>query len=218
MPVHPTFAAAFIDNSDGGEFSPHRVLGKKLRRFCLWHRLLLRTLDNPLLVGGDITFFDLRTAVGVCQLAYGHSKVRRPWLVPALIMVKAIAVALLSKNPKNEAGLNPYQRALAKVAEQFYEYCGDYIQKPEYSIIPKTGATGARRERAPQELEEAASVIAFSGWSEEYVWNLPMGKISWYLMMHQRILGNDIDLLGEQEMQYQEELKEKLERENNGTR
>jgi len=218
MPVHPTFAAAFIDNSDGGEFSPHRVLGRRLRRFCLWHRLLLRTLDNPLLVGGNITFFDIRTAIGVCCLRYGQSKVRRPWFIPALIMAKTILVALLSRRPKDDKGLNPYQRAMARIAEQFYAYCGDYIQEPEYSVIPKPGAKGERRERAPEELETAASVIAFSGWSEDVVWNMSMGKVSWYVMMHRRMSGMDVDLLGEEELRYQEELREKLEKEKNGTR
>lgn len=216
MPVHPTFAAAFIDNSEGGEFSPHRVLGKKLRRFCLWHRLLLRTVDSPLVYGGDITFFALRTAVGICALKFGDSKVRRPWLIPALYVLRAIIVSLFTRNPKGKNGMNPYQRALSKVAEQFYEYCGDYLQEPEYSVVPRAGSKPSLRERAPEELESASAVIAFTHWSEDAVWNMPIGRASWYVMMHRKSLGMDVDLLGEEELKYQEELREKMEKEKHG--
>ena len=216
MPVDPSFAAAFIDESTGGDYSPHRILGVKLRRFSLWHVLLLRTIESPMLFGGAVTFFSLRTAIGICGLKFGDSVVRRPMLVPALLMLKAIIQAVFTRK-KDKNARNPYQRALAGVAEKFSKYCDDYTQEPIYSVVPRKGVVSEARGRAPEELEISCEVIAWSGWDEDAVWNMPIGRLRWYVMMARRLAGVDIDPLSEEELEYQKNLPPEF-KHTNGTR
>jgi hypothetical protein len=46
----------------------HRVLGKRLRPFSLWHALLLEAIQSPIWLGrGMLTLPDLHSAVAICS-------------------------------------------------------------------------------------------------------------------------------------------------------
>ena len=216
MAVDLEFAAAFIDHSDSEEWSSHVVFGKRLRKFCLWHRLLLSTIESPLLNGGSVSLFDIRTAVGICRLRFGNSTVRKPLIGPALMLLRAIGTSAITRRSKDPQGHNPLQRGLSRHTDAFLAYCGDYLQKPEYTVIPRPTAPGSaprgRRGRAPEELELVAEIIQWSGWSERTVWEMPMGRINWYLMMARKLSGMDVDPIDDEEREFQKSAPEEFRR------
>jgi hypothetical protein len=204
--VDPTFAAAFIDSTDSLVWSGDKIFGKKLRKFSLWHRVLLRTIESPLVTGKMIMLKDLRTAVGICSQGYGNTRINKPWLIPFLIYTWATLRMILWPFRQGETYR---QSALRKYAMRFVEYTGDYLQEPEYAIhSPESKAKKPEvpRGRPPSELETIWDVIRHTGWSEQYVWNLPIGKVNWYRAMALKVDGCDLDFTDDKQRDFQKTL------------
>ena len=204
MAVDATLAAAFID---GHSAAPRWLLGVRVRRLCLWHRLLLNTVDSPLMRQGRVAFRDLRTAVGICRLRFGDSRIRKPWLVPTCIYAGALLRALFSRSAGDE--LNPLQQALTKQVDAFLEYAGDYLQTPIYAVVPspaRHGCSSESRASAPDEIEHVSDLIRWSHWPESYVWELPIGRANWYRVLARRAAGMDVDFVTAEDRTFQEQL------------
>lgn len=209
MAVDPKLAAAFID-CGAGDYAPQRLLGVRVRRLCLWHRLLLNTLESPFMCQGRVTFRDLRIAVGVCRLGFGDSVVRKPWLVPAIIWVWALICNGLTRGKPGRDGMGSFQRMLSVQCGHFLKYTSDYLQAPLYAVIPPTVSPSASaaqiRGSTADELEHAATLIGWTHWPERYVWELPLGRANWYRVLAQRAAGADIDFTTLKERELQEQL------------
>jgi len=190
------FLEAFIDDD------AHRILGRRLRPFCLWHLLLLQTLDSPFLRKGRVELFDLQTAAAVCSTRFRDCKLRRPRIGP--INLWRIV----------------YRDGFNKGCAAFLAYVGDYLQRPEFSIIPPKEGGGSRgqRGRPPEVLRVVADIIAWAHWPEAFVWEMPIGAAYWYQAMSYQDKGADVDFMTESEREYQRQLKERLERDGNGSR
>lgn len=205
MGLDPKFAAAFIDGERGLHTSGTRILGVRLRKFCLWHRLLLRAIDSPFLVEKSmVTMLDLRRAVGVCRLRYGDSNIVLPRLIPFLVTVGVILRSLFRRRSALRAEKeNAWQRAIRAQCGAFLEYAGSYLQKPEYSIIPpkQSGTTAMPRGRAPEELEHAGDLIRF-GFDEVRAWEMSIGAANWWRALAQRAAGCDVDFVTPSEKQF----------------
>jgi hypothetical protein len=205
--VDPAYAGALIDGR-GDDYSGCILLGVRLRKFCLWHRLLLRVVQSPLVTGKPITMFDIRVAVGICSTQFGDSKIRKPRLYPTLLFLRSLALTFLwpwrVKGPDGKERW--HQRSLRKLALAFVEYTGDYKQEPEFAVIPpKSGSSSPElRGKAPPELEQAWLIAKHTGWSEEYVWNMPLGRSNWYRVLALKADGADIDFVDDNERKFRE--------------
>lgn len=207
MAADPKLAFAFIDGSPDREFSTFRILGVRLRKFSLYHRLLLNTVDSPFMRNGPVSMFDIRVAVGACALEFGCSKIRKPRLWPFLLQVWAILISLILRRKPGQP--RPLQRSLNRLSEELLEYFGEYLQRPEYAIIPPNRPAGMTpqvpRGRAPEEIEHVGELIAW-GISEYRAWNMPIGQANWYRVMARRSGGLDVDFMSEEEKEFQENL------------
>lgn len=207
MAVDPKLAFAFIDGGPDPEFSTFRILGVRLRKFSLYHRLLLNTVDSPFMRDGPISMFDVRVAVGACALRFGDSKIRKPILWPAILRSKAILLSLLRRPADGKP--TPIQRSLSRLSGSLLEYFGEYLQRPEYAIIPPNRPAGstpqAPRGRAPDEIEHVGELIAW-GISEDRAWNMAIGQANWYRVMARRSTGMDVDFVSEEERAFQGDL------------
>lgn len=208
-------SAALIDGSDG-QWAPRRVLGVRVRPFSLWHRLVLNSIDSPFMREGVVTLRDLRIAVGICRSQFRDSRVQKPRWIPTLIHGEAILGAtasgigfLFGKRIRRTPGrLTRFQEALRPHVNDFLEYCGDYLQEPEFVVIPKQNNTPrVPRGRAPDEFEHACELIRM-GFPEERAWNMPVGLARWYRLVFWRAQGVDVDVTTEQERAFQESLPE----------
>lgn len=178
--LDPKFAAAYIDNG-----IRHRILGVRVKPFCLWHLLLLQTIDSPFQKCGDVNRFDLRTAVGICRLGYRESRVRRP-IWPILT-----------------------RKQLGRGVMQFWDYLGDYLSKPEYGIIP-FGSSGGRSQRAPTPPPEivATAYDAAHGArvSIKEAWEMPIGEAYISQAMYFKQQGVQVDFMDQETRLFQSEL------------
>lgn len=209
MAVDLKYAGALIDGSELSTHSNSRILGIRLRKFSLWHRLLLRTVQSPFLGGKDatVTLFDLATAAGICSLPYGNSKVRRPWLAPLIMQIKAILLTIWRWKTRKEE--NQFKRLFRKEVDTFLEYCSDYLQEPDFAIIPFEGdrkRPHTPRGKAPPEIEQVADIVGWSKCSFEDAWNMPVGLSNWYRVIAIREAGTDVDFVTERERKFQEKL------------
>ena len=212
MPVDPILAGAIVDGSRSPVWSNTRILGVRLRKFSLYHRLLLKIIDSPFVTGKPILPVDLRRAVGICRLGFGDSCIRKPVLVPSVLFLWGILRALMIRAKPGE--LNPLQKALKRRCEAFVEYTADYLQQPEYAVIPPKAASGMTpRDRAPDEIEHVAELIHWSHYSRETIWNLPIGEANWLRVFARRDAGVDVDFNNDSERAFQEMLPPEYRRE-----
>lgn len=220
--MDPIVAGAFIDGSASSKYAHGRVLGVRLRKFSLWHRFLLNTLDSPFMRKGAVTMFDLRVAVGVCRLQPFDSNVRKPWLAPFLIYTGLFLASLRPRRrnyPLNQE--NALQRALRKRCDRFLSYCKDYLQAPQYTIIPPSfrgrGAPQTSRGRFDDAIEHVGELISY-GISERDAWAMPLGRANVYRILARRAAGNDIDIITEEEKEFQEAMRKQQAETRNGAK
>lgn len=136
----------------------HTVLGVRLRPFCLLHLLWLTQLKSPLVETS------LPMTLGALELA-------------ALICSSKTSEEILTKikKPRRLWRFWNRYRTLQQETKRFLAYQDDHCALPEYS-----DAQGNSIERLPSLLLQAASIIKETGWSEQTVMNLPLGKLLWY--------------------------------------
>ena len=212
-PPDLSYIGALIDGSDGKGWSERKVLGKRLRPFCVWHRAMLDAVKSPFLTNGDKTLRDVCIAVAICRTRFGQSNLRKPWLIPCLIWLKTLLWALLPHRkkeygPEDPRSLNPMQRAILKHSNDFLEYCGDYLQRPKATIIPpESNGSSPRvpRGHAPEEIAHAADLMHW-GIPETRAWEMPLGLANWYRIMAIKSTGADVDFMDSEEQQFTESL------------
>ena len=200
--LDPRLAASLIDCSSGKGYSSTRIFGVRLRRLCLWHIFLLKAIDSPYVKKGRATMWDLRTAIGICRLRFGDSRVHRPWLVPILLYCWAFL--------RSPFGMRHRLRSiLTSRSDAFFLFCADYIQDPEYAVIPpELNNIQPRfpRGRADDTIEHVADLINWTKWDDRKIWELPLGYANWLRMFAQRDAGADVDVTTEAEKKIQSTL------------
>ena len=185
MALDATFAHAFID----GGVTP-RLLGLRVRPFCIWHLFLLHALDSPFIRKGEVGSFELRTAIGVCRLRGGDSRIRRPapW-----------RLSLRSGN-------------LRFHVTQFLHYTRDYVVKPDYAVVappaPRGSTPAPKIVPAPELLRVVADIVGWSGCSFRDAWELPVGQAYWWQSMALRARGERLDFMDDRHREIQRQMKE----------
>ena len=206
--VDTNLSAALIDNSDSLEWSGTWILGRRLRKFCLWHRMLLRAIDSPFLRAGVATMWDLRTAVAICELPFGVSRTNRPCVHPALLHCMATATLPFRKRDKD--GLNAIQRLLDRQIEKLMLHCGNYLQDPEYCIHKPDTGDAPRKPSVPRgtftDEFEKVSGLMLMGIPERRAWEMPIGLANHYYICWLRDKGLDISITTPEEKEWRKQL------------
>ncbi len=157
----------------------HRVLGKRLRPFSLWHELVLEHLQSPFLhKNRPLLPEDLCTAVAVCGSAFPHVNVRLR-TTPALLWRMAGG-------------------GFARELKSFLAYIGDYLTEPDFAVVQATAmeSPGSRTDlygQPPAAMAMAADIVAWSGWSREVVLNLPSGEARLWHAFTRKAAGQTLD-------------------------
>jgi hypothetical protein len=182
------FAAAYVNNSKS-----YRLLGVRVRPFCLWHLLLLQVIDSPFSRAGKVTLHDLKTAIGICRLRYRQSRVRRTFF-PLFLG----------------------QKELKAEVERFLEYVGDYLYKPEYGIIPFDADTD--RPQKPRRLPTPPPDIIMLAFDAAHgarisvpqAFEMPIGEAHIAQSMFLRMQGLQLDFMDEEERKFQKDMAEAM--------
>lgn len=210
MGADPIYAT-FINGAKTPKWTNTRILGARLRPMSLWHRFVLNALSSPFVCNGVVQLKDFRVALAVFKLGYGDSFTRKPLLQPFLIHCRALAGALWWRFIRRKPQPTPtyMQRVLEKLRDQLADYAEDYLQEPEFGIIPRPTQPNADpqtpRGRAPAELEHVW-ILMRAGFSERRAWEMPIGIANWYRAMAIRDSGADLSFVDEEEKRWQEQL------------
>lgn len=155
--------------------STHRVLGRKLRPFSLWHRFQLEILDSPILSGKKIEHLDLERACRCCQLQY--------------------------PNPIT-AGINGWSlrwrlagRDFALEVQKFGTYLEDYFAPPKFLPSIRKVHQPEVIHPPPEAIRILSAVIDLTKWPENKIWDMPIGQAYWYAAGQWYQDGAELDFL-----------------------
>lgn len=162
------FAEAWVN-------STHRVLGLKLRPFALWHRFQLELLDSPVLSGKAIQPLDLERAVQACRLVY-------PNTITAELNLWSFRWRLAGRKFDREC-------------QKFGQYLSDHFSIPKFLPPTKKFHQKEVLHPPPENMRIFSAVSTMTGWSEEKIWMLPIGKAYWYAAGHWYQSGQELDFL-----------------------
>lgn len=150
--------------------------------------MLLQAVHSPFVAGGNATLFDLKNAVSICRLRYRESHISRQFL-PRFTTVKR----------------------LRKHVELFMDYVGDYLSKPEYTIVP----IDIKESRVPPRITHPPAVVC-TAYNAAYgakisimeAWEMPIGEAYISEAMYLRAQGSQLDFLNDEEKAFQLQMKE----------
>ncbi len=142
----------------------HKVLGIELKPFSLNHYLWLEQLDSPLVNSSPCAMADLEVAVLICSQVTNEQIQDR--LSASNLWRRMRRASWRKKNEK---------RDLTNSFNSFIAYQNDYLALPRFA--PPSGET---EEKLPWLLVTASAVIRNTGWSEETVFQMPIGKVFWF--------------------------------------
>ena len=171
--------------------SKYRVLGKKLRPYCLWHEFLLLASENPFFVESseeEANIAHLEAAARICCCKYGElpsQKINSKW-----VAVKAVILGV--------------EKQLAS----FKTYIDDYNSGPQIWHEEKK-EEGGSKSGPPGTIFTAVSCLSL-GIDERRVWEMPIGIALWYSATRQFDKGGEMDFVTERNRNIMENLKKQL--------
>lgn len=163
-----------------------RLLGRRLRPFCLAHRIALTALRSPLLLGdANPTLADIFIAARVCSAA---DPLDPASYRSAPSCADAWRFRLLRRRPARMA------RAAACWAAYYEEYAAAWPV-----IMADDSHNPEPFESIPWMLNVALTLQARGGCSEREAWQMPESRAIWIYVALARASGANISVLGSQE-------------------
>ncbi len=190
-----SFEEAFIHTDD------HRVLGRKLRPFSLYHQLILEAIGSPVMSADrPVTLIDLEIASRVCASDYGgyRSAGRRSGWLGKLWW---LARALRADTQKEMLAMDRYFKDYTSVPDR-WENGGEVKGSGKaYSEFP-----------APLSVVGCLMANGFQAGDEKKVWMTPLGAAHWYCATFLRMDGADLKLMTEHDREFIEGFKREQEK------
>jgi len=176
-------------------------MGRRLRKFTLYHRFWLEAMQSPLVVGGEVSIVDLELASRVCSCRYGRVERAIEGGAGGWRSWRGWWFALRA------FFLNPTVEAM-----KWEEYLRDHVCGPNTHNSPKTTADGKVYEDFPATMDQVCSVIRATGWDPDAVWNLGPGEAEWYMAGVYRYRGVDMKVKTEHDEEFEEMIRRDKER------
>lgn len=152
----------------------HKVYGRTLRPYCLWHRLQLELAQSPILLGLAVTPLDLWRAACICSSRWsidGRTPDTRP---PSFLRFVWLA----------------WRFPFSKQAAAFQTYLNDYSRGPK--LWPSVGKGQTKERDIDETLETVCYLLARSNLTLSEIWTMPVGMLSWYTLGIQRAHGAEL--------------------------
>jgi len=168
----------------------HRVLGKRLKPFSLWHALLLEAIGSPIWLGkGSLTIPDLLAAVAVCSNEWPVFNLKAGFMT-------VLRSSCISSNRLQVEG------------KKLVAYFNDYNAVPMLWTDDKKESKDKPKCALPLSLDLVAWLVRH-GFGESRSWNMPIGLAHWYYIACARQRGGEIDLVSPEEQLVIDKVKEK---------
>ena len=148
--------------------SKHTLLGIDLTPFCLLHLLWLTHIESPFIeTANNITLADVELAAIICSSSTSEQILERIQ-ERKLSLLKKIKSVLWRRRNK--------QRDLRQEVLAFLDYQNDYLALPRFQSRPETEE---HNEVIPWFYSIACHIMKETGWSEQTVLTMPLGKLHW---------------------------------------
>lgn len=173
----------------------HRVMGRRLRKFTIYHRFWLEAMRSPLVMGGEVSMVDLELASRVCASGYGDVEgviergVGGWWSLAGWWF----ALRCFFLDPVREAA-------------GWRGYLEDHVCGPNTHHGVEASRDGRVYEDFPGVMDQVCAVIRATGWEPEVVWSLGPGEAEWYMAGVYRLRGVDMKVKTEHDEEFEEEL------------
>lgn len=164
----PRFSEAFAN-------TPHRVYGKRLLPFSLWHQLLLEHAQSPVFEGKGCTPADLLLAARLCSTPWNPSFVFPDLSLPGSTRLLVASVG------------HPFLRELRK----FGTYLQDYCSGPK---LWESDSSGGSSRDIDGILETAVYLTKATTLSWSEVWTYPVGVLEWISLSAQKLDGAEVNI------------------------
>lgn len=152
-----------------------RICGRDLTDYTPYHYLLLKAIDSPFLrMDGIIRPADLLAAVAACRNRFGLPVKIRPGWKDIFWKIR------MTRNPK----------LFRKQAGRFSLWLESHSSSPRFWEIV-SGGPKTRDFTGPQILTLIVPLFMKTSMSEEYVWNMSIGRVQWLNSVIQEIEGSD---------------------------
>jgi hypothetical protein len=175
-------------------FNRHKVLGKTLKPFCLYHHFVLEALKSPLMTGGQASIIDLYIATLICQQEYPISFKKIPSSSWWSILWNSIRFGYYSTRYK-------FSREVSK----FYNYAKDYSSTPQFWENQKNGAKADSG--VPDVIGLMVSLMVGLKYTEKEAWNCPIGKAVWLTTTNAILNGSESKIISAEAKAYMEEMR-----------
>ena len=175
----------------------HRVLGRRLRPFCLYYQFWLDTLDLPLLRGEPSSLADLELGTRLCCCRYGEAEAMVGRRIGRLGQARWLLKTLRTRADREFAAFDVYIR--------------DWFAPPETRFKAPATEDGTTYQMFPPTLSLACALIKHTGWEPPTVWMLPLGQVHWYLQGFLRAEGVETGLVTPHDEEFMEGLRRERE-------
>jgi hypothetical protein len=188
----PRFAEALLHEPGG-----HKVLGRRLRPFSLWHRLQLEYANSRLLLGGA-GLWDLWCAVQVCCTQYPKRAAWGPWRPlwhafwwlrygwrPNWYIRREMGrfvryVEDYASHPKYWGGKGSSMRRLGEAAAELAAATQDEeLAQDARRVLGEAAAMDGGDRDIDDTIEQVGVAMRLGGLRKEEAWNMPAGELSW---------------------------------------
>ena len=170
----------------------HRVLGRRLQPYSLWHRFALEVVESPFIApDGRPSISDLDIAARICSSRYPTTDAASFF---RLIKSKQPGERL-SWRRKLQFSYLARRYDPAREGALFVAYVRDYYAPPKF--WEQAGEGAHETSGAPPEMLGVATRLIRGGFSEERAWNMAIGKAYWHAATLARIDGAKLDFVSE---------------------
>lgn len=161
------------------------VMGFKLKPFCLLHQMTLQAIESPFMVESKpLDIDDIVIAFRVCSGYDGIMSMKTPptW-----------------KEKWFNARLTVSPAFCNKAVEEFQAYVECYCTNPKVWEKDKDPKEKEKKEGIPPSLLMATMMLRRTNITEQEVWRMPIGKMSWYCTALGYLEGADITVISTDE-------------------
>ena len=155
----------------------HKVYGFRLKPFCLYYVHMLHSVDSPIILpGAQFGPVQLFMAAAICSSKWSYEGYTLDRLLqPNFLRKMQLRLRLLSCSFSAEAKKwQTYYEDYLSLAKQWKE-TGETVD--EWGHVTKNKTTSSRKD-LEKTLATATYVIKCSGWSEETVMMMPIGRVT----------------------------------------
>lgn len=177
----------------------HSLLGIKLKPFSLLHLIWLNQIGSPLVITDkSCDLRDVELGALICSSSSNEEIFKKIGEQKGFRRIRRILWHRKNRETKGE------KEFLIRQIECFFKYQEDYVSLPRFH---HDDAEGESNEKLPWLLTLAASVIKTTGWSEDTVFSMPLGKLIWLNLAFNYLETGKSNVVSDKEEQAEEAIK-----------